>query len=70
MGFNKRFLSEDTIKSYAKSHTFHEFEKMMINSDSYTYLDSYSAQIGAEFFISDKETKNKIYNQITQCISN
>lgn len=62
MGFNKRFLSEQKIKDFAKTHNFTEFEKMMSNSDFYTYLDDYSAQVGAEFFISDKETRTNIYN--------
>ena len=37
---------------------------MMSNSDVYTYLDDYSAQVGAEFFISDKETRTNIYNNL------
>jgi len=70
MGFNKRFLSEELIKGYVKTHDFNEFDRMMTNSDFYTYLDTYSAQIGGEYVASDKENKNKIYNQIKQCISN
>ena len=64
MGFNKRFLSEQKIKDFAKTHNFNEFEKMMSNSDFYTYLDDYSAQVGTEFFISDKETRTNIYNNL------
>ena len=64
MVFNKRFLSEQKIKDFAKTHSFNEFEKMMSNSDVYTYLDDYSAQVGAEFFISDKETRTNIYNNL------
>ena len=64
MGFNKRFLSEEKIKDFAKTHSFNEFKRIMINCDSYTYLDKYSAQVGAEFFISDDENRNKIYNNL------
>ena len=68
MGFKKRFLSEKMIKSYAKTHDFNEFERMMTNSDFYTYLDTYSAQFAVDFFESDKETKHKIYNEIIDLI--
>jgi len=35
MGFNKRFLSEDSIRSSAKNNTFHWFQRYMVYADAY-----------------------------------
>lgn len=35
MGFNKRFLSEDSIRSSAKNSNFHWFQRYMVYADAY-----------------------------------
>lgn len=37
MGFNKRFLSEDSIRGYAKANadSFHWFQRYMVHADAY-----------------------------------
>lgn len=35
MGFNKRFLSESSIRSFAKSNNFHWFQRYMVYADAY-----------------------------------
>lgn len=39
MSFNKRFLSKDSIKSYAKSSSFHWFQRYMVYADAYIIED-------------------------------
>lgn len=35
MGFNKRFLNEKSIRDFAKNNSFLDFQKYMVNADSY-----------------------------------
>jgi len=40
MSFNKRFLSKDSIKNYAKSSdSFHWFQRYMVYADAYIIED-------------------------------
>jgi len=52
MGFNKRFLSEDTIRTNAKNNTFHWFQRYMVYADAYiidTSKGDWASKIHNEF---------------------
>lgn len=49
MSFNKRFLSEDSIRKQATSDQFDSFEKYMTTADAYITSDKWSSQFLIEF---------------------
>ena len=71
MSFNKRFLSESSIRSYAKSNkdSFHWFQRYMVYADAYI-IDmtngDWAQQIHDRFCNAkeDSEERRKIHQQI------
>jgi hypothetical protein len=51
MGFNKRYLSERGIRSYAKSNvdSFHWFERYMVGADAYI-IESEPEDFASKFY--------------------
>lgn len=69
MSFNKRFLSEDSIRSYAKSNadSFHWFERYMIGADAYiidTTNGTFAEKIYEKFGRSNEEGRREIHRQL------
>lgn len=69
MGFNKRFLSEETIRSNAKSNSdsFHWFERYMIHADAYiidTTKGDFASKIHSQFWEGNEEERRKIHQQL------
>lgn len=65
MGFNKRFLSEESIKASAKN-SFDSFETYMINADAYIISGDWANKIYHQFGEATKEERKKIHSQISK----
>ncbi len=67
MSFNKRYLSEDSIRSNAKSNSFHWFERYMVNADAYiidTSKGDFAEKIHEKFGKSNEEGRQEIHRQL------
>ena len=68
MGFNKRFLSESSIRAYANSYkdNFNMFLRYMTSADAYIIEGSWASKIYNKFSKADLETQRQIFENITQ----
>jgi len=68
MGFNKRFISEDSIRSMAKSYkdNFHWFQRYMVYADAYIIQGEWASDIYHQFgkMEEDSEGRIKLHQQI------
>jgi hypothetical protein len=69
MSFNKRYLSEDSIRSHAKSNpdSFHWFERYMVNADAYiidTTKGDFAETIYEKFGEGNEEVRREIHRQL------
>ena len=68
MGFYKRFLSEDSIRNFAKSHcdSFHWFQRYMVCADAYMIEGDWASEIWHKFDEAgkDSEERRKIHQQL------
>jgi hypothetical protein len=68
MSFNKRFLSESSIRSSAKSNqdSFHWFQRYMVYADAYIIEGDWASDIHDKFCKAeeDSEERRKIHQQI------
>lgn len=69
MSFNKRYLSEDSIRSSAKSNSdsFHWFERYMVYADAYiidTTNGTFAEEIYEKFGESTEEGRREIHRQL------
>lgn len=68
MGFNKRFLSESSIRSSAKSHkdSFHWFQRYMVYADAYIIEGEWASEIYHRFGEAkeDSEERRELHRQI------
>jgi len=69
MSFNKRYLSEDSIRSHAKSNSdsFHWFERYMVNADAYiidTSKGDFAEMIYEKFGEGSEEVRREIHRQL------
>ena len=68
MGFNKRFLSEESIRSFAKSHkdSFHWFQRYMVYADAYIVDTGWASDIYDRFGKAgeDSEERRELHRQI------
>jgi len=68
MSFNKRFLSESSIRSFAKSYrdSFHWFQRYMVYADAYIIEGDWASGIYERFGEAgeDSEERRKIHQQI------
>jgi ATP-dependent phosphoenolpyruvate carboxykinase len=63
MGFHKRFLSEETIRSNAKSD-FQSFETYMTNADAYIVNTGWADKIYHQFGQSKEKQRKELHKQI------
>ena len=69
MSFNKRYLSEDSIRSSAKanSDSFHWFERYMVYADAYiidTTNGDFAEKIYKKFGEGNGELRREIHKQL------
>jgi hypothetical protein len=68
MGFNKRFLSESSIRNFAKSNhdSFHWFQRYMVYADAYIIEGDWASEIYHKFGEAgeDSEERRKIHQQL------
>jgi hypothetical protein len=68
MSFNKRFLSESSIRSFAKSYkdSFHWFQRYMVYADAYIIEGDWASKIHKKFnkFEEDSEERRNLHQQI------
>lgn len=69
MSFNKRFLSEESIRSYAKSNvdSFHWFERYMVCADAYIIdmtKGDFAEKIHEKFGEGNEEIRREIHRQL------
>jgi len=66
MGFHKRFLSEDSIKRFAKSNRFEGFQVYMTHADAYIINGEFASKFYKEFgsALYDSEERKNLYNKI------
>jgi len=69
MSFNKRYLSEDSIRSHAKSNpdSFHWFERYMVYADAYiidTTKGDFAEKIYEKFGEGNEEVRREIHRQL------
>jgi hypothetical protein len=65
MGFNKRFLSEESIRSFAKND-FPSFESYMTNADAYIVNTGWAEKIYHKFGESDQKGRKTLHKQISK----
>ena len=63
MSFNKRFLSEGSIRSFAKNE-FNSFETYMTNADAYITETGWASKMYDKFGMADEDQRRKIHLQI------
>ena len=69
MGFNKRYLSEKGIRSYAKSNvdSFHWFERYMVGADAYI-IESEPGDFASKFYDkfgqANQEKRKELFNKL------
>ncbi len=63
MGFNKRFLSEDSIRSFANS-SFDSFETYMTCADAYIVNLGWAEKIYHQFGKAEKTERKEIHKKI------
>jgi hypothetical protein len=69
MGFNKRYLSEGGIRSYAKSNrdSFNWFERYMVGADAYiieSEPEDFASKFYDEFRQSNQEKRKELFNKL------
>ncbi len=66
MSFNKRFLSESSIRSFAKSYkdSFHWFQRYMIYADAYIIEGDWASDMYNKFGEAGEEERRTIHQQI------
>jgi len=66
MGFNKRYLSESSIRSMADSNqeNFPGFQRYMTSADAYIIEGSWASRIYNKFSKADLETQEQIFVNI------
>lgn len=68
MGFHKRFLSESSIRTFAKSNrdSFHWFQRYMVYADAYIIEGDWASKIHKQFCKAeeDSEERRKLHEQI------
>ena len=68
MSFNKRFLSESSIRSFAKSYkdSFHWFQRYMVYADAYIIEGDWASEIYDRFGKAeeDSEERRNLHQQI------
>jgi len=69
MSFNKRYLSEDSIRSHAKANpdSFHWFERYMVYADAYiidTTKGDFAEKIYEKFGEGNEAVRREIHRQL------
>jgi hypothetical protein len=67
MSFNKRFLNEKSIRSFAKANDFKSFERYMINADAYIIDTSdglFASILHTNFCNGNEKTRKEIHQQL------
>lgn len=64
MGFNKRYFSEKSIISFAKTSEYLSFERWMLNPDACIFSDDASSKLWNSFLNSDEKQRQKIFNKL------
>ena len=66
MSFNKRFLSESSIRSFAKSYkdSFHWFQRYMVYADAYIIEGDWASDMYRKFGEAEEEERRIIHQQI------
>jgi hypothetical protein len=63
MGFNKRFLSEESIRAFAKNG-FNSFEVYMTCADAYIVSMGWASKIYDKFGNANEEERKSIHKKI------
>jgi len=63
MGFHKRFLSEESIRAFAKND-FNSFETYMTCADAYIVNIGWASKIYHQFGESDQKERKELHKQI------
>lgn len=64
MGFNKRFLSENSIRTFAKVDSFNRFEHYMICADAYIIETGWASEIYHKFGEAEESERKNIHQSI------
>jgi hypothetical protein len=64
MSFNKRFLSENSIRSFAKADSFKSFERYMTYADAYITETGWASEIYHKFGEAEESERKNIHQSI------
>ena len=64
MSFNKRFLSDDSIRSFAKADSFKSFERYMTCADAYIIETGWANEIYHKFGEAEEAERKNIHQSI------
>lgn len=63
---NRRFLTEESIKSFAKSHDFQSFQSYIISADAYVINGDKASKFFIEFIKQEDNSQERktLYNKM------
>jgi len=64
MGFNKRYYSEDKIKSFAEGHDYESFKTYMLNPDAYIFDSEAAHKLHTSFMNASEEERKDIHSTL------
>lgn len=64
MSFNKRFLTQETILSYAKTADFNSFARYLLSPDAIIFLDEWSSNLWKRFKEASLEDRLTLFESV------